>query len=88
MLNGIGGRTVKEAKRSITEFEFRQWCLYREKFGSLNPNVSVDRGLGVVAYILQAANGGKAKYSDFVPDYRDDDQKMQDEIQQLSKEWK
>lgn len=69
MLNGIGGKTIAEAKENLTYEEFLSWCKYREIFGCLNPVVTLDRRVGELAYITQAVYGGKAQYSDFVPSY-------------------
>lgn len=88
MLNGIGGRTITEAKENLTEEEFLSWVAYRERFGSLNPIVAIDRGCGTTSFLIQAVNGGKGNYLDFVPDYRTEEQKAHDELQQAMKEWK
>lgn len=93
MLNGVGGRTIEEAKLRISGAEFDQWVKYRQIYGSLNPVVAVDRSVGRLSYIMQAAHGGKGKYHDFVPQYEltaDEDEPVDADanLAQAMKEWK
>lgn len=69
MLNGVGGKTIEEAKENLSQEEFLQWVEYRNIFGTLNPNITLNQRLGALAYITQAVQGGKAEYTDFVPVY-------------------
>lgn len=69
MLNGIGGRTVREAKENLTVTEVRRWVAYIEKYGSLNTARRVVEGTGVTSYLVSRANGGKAKLETFIPHY-------------------
>ncbi len=52
MLNGIGGRTVAEAKQRMDYAEFVSWCRYREKYGSLHLGMRFDRGIARIAAFL------------------------------------
>lgn len=67
MLNGIGGRTVAEAKERISAQEFSQWCAYIRKRGALNIGTRVELGFALLASTVVRANGGKAKIEDFLP---------------------
>ena len=46
VLNGIGGRTIEKAKKTITPREFAIWRAYREKRGSLFIGRRVEQGFG------------------------------------------
>lgn len=42
VLNGIGGRTIAEAKERISYLEYLQWIRFRNKRGSLNSGFRVE----------------------------------------------
>lgn len=67
MLNGIGGRTVAEAKASLTYTEALSWMAYIEKNGTLNLGLKIERGFALLATILNNVHGGKATFDDFLP---------------------
>lgn len=67
MLHGIGGRTIKEAKRNVTVKEFEQWAEYIHKRGSLNVGQRVEAAIAVLATQINRALGGKAEVIDFLP---------------------
>lgn len=67
MLHGIGGRTIKEAKRNVTVKEFQQWAEYIRKRGSLNVGQRVEAAVAVLATQINRALGGKAEVIDFLP---------------------
>lgn len=69
MLNGVGGRTVAEAKENLTVTEVRRWIAYIKKYGSLNLARRVAEGSGLVAFTISRVNGGKAELEDFIPHY-------------------
>ena len=46
VINGIGGRTIAEAKRRITRQEFLTWRAYRQKRGSLFIGRRIEQGFG------------------------------------------
>lgn len=48
-MNGIGGRTVAEAKQRLSYSEFLTWIKYRRKRGSLNLGMRVERGSALLA---------------------------------------
>ena len=67
MLNGIGGRTIDEAKANLTYNESLSWMAYVEKTGSLNLGLRVERSVALLATILNNVHGGKANFEDFLP---------------------
>lgn len=69
MLNGIGGRTLAEAKEKLTYEEFLTWCAYIKKHGSLNVGRRLEYGFGMVAMMINRACGGNKEMSDFMPHY-------------------
>lgn len=73
MLNGIGGRTVAEAKARMSYAEALQWFEYLKKRGTLNLGIRLEYGLAQIAMLICSAaglkkeNGGKFKLTDFTP---------------------
>ena len=67
MLNGVGGRTVAEAKANISYREAMAWAAYRNKHGSFNlANRSEQMG-AIIALQLNRLGGGTAELIDFMP---------------------
>lgn len=62
MLNGIGGRTVAEAKANITYEEYLSWIAYKNQTGSLNLGLRVERAGALTAWAMR---GGK--FEDYLP---------------------
>lgn len=69
MLNGIGGRTIEEAKERLTYEEFLMWCAYIKKHGSLHVGRRLEYGFGMVAMLINRACGGNKEMADFMPHY-------------------
>lgn len=71
-MNGIGGRTIAEAKERISYPEFLTWVAYRRKRGPLNVALRVDRGAALLASLFATAHfkrrgGGDWSLDDFLP---------------------
>lgn len=71
-MNGIGGRTIAEAKERISYPEFLTWVAYRRKRGPLNVSLRVDRGAALLASLyairhFEREGGGEFTVSDFMP---------------------
>lgn len=75
MLNGIGGRTVEEAKERVSDHEFGQWCAFIRKRGTLNLGTRVELGFALLATVVKTSAGHRAKMSDFLPK-REEDKEM------------
>lgn len=73
MLNGIGGRTIDEAKESMSHAEFFAWCSYIQKRGSLNFGSRLEHGIALLATVVNRSAGGKARMSDFLPKREEED---------------
>lgn len=67
MLNGIGGRTIAEAKANLTYNEALSWMAYLEQSGTANLGLRMERGFALLATILNNMHGGKANFEDFLP---------------------
>ena len=67
MLNGIGGRTIEEAKERLTYAEVQTWMRYRQMRGSLFFGNRIESSVGVVSHIVHRAAGGKSELEDFLP---------------------
>lgn len=55
-MNGIGGRTIAEAKETLSLPEFKMWAIYRNKYGSLNPGLRTEWASGVVSSVIANTN--------------------------------
>ena len=68
VLNGIGGRTIAEAKASISYREFQFWREYAKTRGSLNIGLRLDDALADLKYMYAVAEGFKVEDRyDFLP---------------------
>ena len=67
MLNGIGGRTVAEAKERMSYDEARAWEAYARKRGTLHVGMRLEYGFALIAMSINRALGGKATLHDFMP---------------------
>lgn len=69
MLNGVGGRTIAEAKRCISYAEFLDWARYRTLRGTFNVGMHVERGAALHAAMFANFNYKNGGYTivDFAP---------------------
>lgn len=67
MLNGVGGRTVAEAKERMTYSEALLWSAYIRKRGTVHLGMRLENGVALLATQINRAIGGKAEMSDFMP---------------------
>ncbi|MDS9879446.1 hypothetical protein RMI40_31910 [Pseudomonas protegens] len=72
MLNGIGGRSIAEAKANLSYKEALSWMAYAEQNGTLNLGRKIEHGFAMLATMINNVHGGKAKFEDFLP-YRGPD---------------
>lgn len=68
--------TVEELGLRMTQREFMGWVAYQEEYGELSPTRMFDRGPALVAYMLQALQGGKNKLVDYLPYYKEPSNEM------------
>ena len=79
MLNGIGGRTVEEAKANLSNVEFLDWVAYANQKGTLNLGIRLEWGVAMICMLLSKGfkikreGGGDFKLQDFMPHIRKDD---------------
>ena len=69
VLCGIGGKTIDEAKRTLSYQEAQQWSRYRAKRGGLNFALRLEKQLSVFYKLytdVHTKNGGFKIY-DFTP---------------------
>jgi len=52
VLSGIGGSTIAEAQERLSYREFTSWKKYRNKRGSLNIGMRVERGAALLATLF------------------------------------
>lgn len=67
MLNGIGGRSVAEAKQRLSHAEVMAWVAYRSKHGSLSVGFRIEQAGAIVALQTNRLAGGQAELLDFMP---------------------
>lgn len=67
MLNGVGGKTIREAKENLSHSEMLAWRDYIARRGSLNIGRRLEAGFALVATVINRVKGGKAKMADFMP---------------------
>lgn len=69
MLNGIGGRTIAEARQRLSFTEYQQWRAFRHKRGSLHQGMRIERATAMLAALYANAHskGGGYTYYDFMP---------------------
>lgn len=65
-MNGIGGRTIHEAKQRMPYEEFLAWKQYVEKRGTLNPGMRTEWLFARQALQINKAVGGKATFEHFM----------------------
>ena len=74
------GGTIGELQSKMSPLEFETWCLYRSKYGPLNPVRMYDAGSALVAALISNAHGGKAKAIDFMPWGKEPQEPVEDDI--------
>ena len=84
MLNGVGGRSVAEAKERLSHIESLKWMAYIEKRGSLNLGLRVEAGFALIAYTINRALGGKAEMQDFLPHFDEPEATLSDVMNMLT----
>ncbi|MFJ3153746.1 hypothetical protein ACIPIX_06340 [Pseudomonas protegens] len=67
MLNGVGGRTIVEAKERMTYQEALAWGRYIDRYGSLHTGRRLEAGSALVALQTHRLGGGMAELLDFMP---------------------
>ncbi len=67
VLNGIGGRTIVEAKERMTYHEALAWGRYIDRYGSLHTGRRLEAGSAMVALQTHRLGGGLAELLDFMP---------------------
>jgi hypothetical protein len=67
VLNGVGGRTVEEAKGRMSYAEALQWREFLERRGTVHLGMRLEAGFALIALSINRAIGGKAKIKDFMP---------------------
>lgn len=84
MLNGVGGRTVAEAKEYMTYAEALQWQEYLETRGTVHLGMRVEAGFALLATIITKALGGNATMESFMPHLDPQEASLEDVMNMLS----
>lgn len=79
---------MAEAKERISITEYRDWVLYRQKYGSLNPMMRTEWAAGLVSSVLANVNKSNDtppfKVTDFTPHINE----PSISLEQAMQEWK
>ncbi|MHB0844758.1 phage tail assembly protein T [Stutzerimonas nitrititolerans] len=69
MLNGIGGRTIAEARQRLSYSEFMSWVRFRNRRGTLHQGMRIDRSAALLAtlYANVHSKTGGHELADFMP---------------------
>lgn len=68
VLNGVGGRTIAEAKSNMTNAEVSQWAAFRNKRGSFFTGRRIEQGFGNLMATYFGSKGAKnVKAISFMP---------------------
>jgi len=59
VLCGVGGKSVAEAKATISYVEFVQWCQFRARYGSFHTGMRIDRAAARIGSLLANIKAGK-----------------------------
>ena len=73
-MNGIGGRTIEEARERMSHAEAVDWMAYMKKRGLLNIGVRLELGFALLASLIVKAMGGRASVRDFTYQGEDDEE--------------
>lgn len=55
-MNGIGGRTIQEAKHRLTHKEANTWLKYIRSKGSLNLGSRIEMSVGILSSMYEQVN--------------------------------
>jgi hypothetical protein len=72
-MNGIGGKTIDEAKENLSKKEALDWRTYQLRHGSLNPAYHIEKGFAALTALIINRTGGRARVDDFRPYFVYDD---------------
>ncbi len=67
MLNGIGGRTIAEAKECMSQSEAVAWSRYIRRYGSLNTGTRIEQSIALLCVALLRSQGVEADIKNFMP---------------------
>ncbi|WP_440136106.1 phage tail assembly protein T [Escherichia coli] len=84
----MGGRTIAEAKERVSITEYRDWVLYRQKYGSLNGMMRTEWAAGLISSVLANVNRGKDSPSFKVTDFTPHINEPSISLEQAMQEWK
>jgi len=83
---GVGGRTIAEAKQTISYPEFLQWCRYRNLRGSFNIGMRTDRAIARFSAMYASAHSKNKSFS--ISDFSPFDKPQVTSLEEAMKEWR
>lgn len=86
VLNGIGGKTIEQAKQNLTPAEVSSWVQYMNEYGSINTGRRLEWGFALLAMQINNALGGHKSQTDFMPYFRQDESEIS--LNEAMEQWK
>ena len=83
VLNGVGGRTVDEAKECMSYSEALLWQEYLEKRGTVHIGMRLEACTALLAMMINRALGGKATIETFMPHLEEKEPSVEDAMKEL-----
>ena len=83
-MNGVGGRTVAEAKERMSYAEAQDWAEFIRKRGSLHLGMRLEVGFALLARMINNALGGHATVADYMPHLEEQQGNLADVMNILS----
>ena len=79
------GCSIAEAMARLSYPEFRQWCKYRRKRGSLNMGMRIERGTAMLATLYANSKSQKGGYK--IYDFMQHDSEQPLTLEQAMESW-
>ena len=83
VLNGVGGRTVDEAKECMSYAEALLWQEYLEKRGTVHIGMRLEACTALLAMVINRSVGGKATMDDFLSHFDERQPTVEEAMKEL-----
>ena len=83
VLNGVGGRTVEEAKECMSYAEALMWQEFLEKRGTVHIGMRLEACTALIATMMNRRWGGKATMETFMPHLEEKESSLEDVMKEL-----
>jgi hypothetical protein len=91
VLHGVGGKTIAEAQRNLAFSEVQKWAAFRQKRGTLNWGMRIERGFALLASMYTNAHRKKGtplvSIHEFMPHADDPHERVMD-LAEAQRTWR